>query len=74
MTDKTIVYLVWHTNPLNDDEKLIGVYSSDERARDVIQRYLDKPGFKDSPEGFEIAPYDLDKDEWTEGFVRVGSF
>jgi hypothetical protein len=40
------------------------------------------PGFVDSPkvlsndderrEGFEITAYDLDKDEWTEGFITMG--
>jgi hypothetical protein len=65
------VYLVWHTNPLNDDEKLTGVYSSKERADGSIERLSRQPGFKDSLRGFEVSEYILDKDEWTEGFIPV---
>lgn len=64
-----IVYLVWHTNPLNDDQKLIGIYSTEKNARNAIERVKDKPGFKDSPEGLEVFSHQLDRDGWIEGFV-----
>ncbi|TVQ84591.1 MAG: hypothetical protein EA357_02900 [Micavibrio sp.] len=66
------VYLLWHTNPDNDDdEKLIGVYSTEENAKNAILSVRDQPGFKDHPESFEICPYRLDCTSWTEGFVTV---
>ncbi len=65
------VYLLWHTNPLNDDEKLIGVYSSREGAEKAVQRVKDQPGFRDSPEGFEIFDCTLDRDGWREGFIST---
>jgi hypothetical protein len=68
------VFLLWHTHPRRggeDDEKLLGVYSSTELAETARARATKLPGFCDSPEGFEICPYDLDKDEWQEGYVTV---
>lgn len=63
------VYIVWHTNPLNADEKLTGVYSTRKKADESIRRLIKQSGFKDSPESFEVSEYNLDKDEWTEGFI-----
>ncbi len=69
MENKKSVYLVWHTNPLNKDEKLTGVYSTRQKANESIKRLTKQPGFKSHPEGFEVSKYDLDKDGWTEGFI-----
>jgi len=66
------VFLLWHVHKLTaetDDEKLIGVYSTEARALDAQSRVADQPGFRDHPEGFEIHPHELDRDGWTEGFV-----
>lgn len=66
------VYLLWHTRELEDgesSEKLLGVYSTEAKATMRIASTLNLPGFKDAPSGFEVAPYILDHDEWTEGFV-----
>ncbi|MDL2285886.1 hypothetical protein LJC24_00410 [Desulfococcaceae bacterium OttesenSCG-928-F15] len=68
------VYLLWHILRADsgaEEEKLIGVYSSKQSARIAIHEYIKKDGFKDSPEGFEIVEYTIDKDEWQEGFVTV---
>jgi hypothetical protein len=62
------VFLLWHTNPETDDEKLLGVYASKLGATDAIERLRDKPGFVGSPSGFEIVEYEIGKDHWTEGF------
>lgn len=54
-----------------DEIKLIGVYSSQEKAEKVIERYISLPGFKEYPaECFHISKYEIDKDQWTEGFIK----
>ncbi|HZW69482.1 MAG TPA: hypothetical protein VFF57_01355 [Hanamia sp.] len=69
------VYLLWFTCldwRLNDDEELlIGVYSTIEKAEAAKLRLSQIKGFKDNPSGFEICPYKLDEDNWTEGFSIV---
>lgn len=70
------VWLVWHVDddaPTDEEEheKLIGVYSSERSARDAINRLRDKPGFCDYPERWKIDDWELDRDEWLEGFVTV---
>ena len=65
------VYLLWHFHPTGANEnndKLIGVYSSEDRAKSAQERLAEQPGFKEYVEGFEIAKVALDKDSWTEGY------
>jgi hypothetical protein len=52
-----------------DIELLIGVYSSETEARSAIERVNGKPGFADFPEGFQIHPYELNRDRWIEAFI-----
>ncbi|MBB5315482.1 hypothetical protein HDF09_000132 [Edaphobacter lichenicola] len=69
-----IVYLLWYVSEREneeDTELLIGVYLSEANARDAISRLNVQPGFVDYPEGFEIHPYKIGQDHWTEGFVRI---
>lgn len=68
------VYLLWHTHfneklPGGEDIKLIGVYTSKENAEEAQSRAEQLEGFKDHPKGFEISCNELNKDEWTSGFV-----
>lgn len=68
------VFLLWHVNELPDggeDAKLIGVYASIDDAERAKQRALTKPGFRDRPDGFEIARYALGEDCWSEGYVTL---
>jgi hypothetical protein len=70
------VYMLWHTHKddrLDDgeDAKLIGVDSSRVNAEAAQLRVGLLEGFSDSQEGFEISCCQLDKDEWTSGFVTV---
>ncbi len=69
------VFLLWHVHrrseSADDDEKLIGAYRSEEDARAAILRLRDKPGFRESLAGFEISKYELNKDNWTEGYVNA---
>lgn len=51
-----------------EDNKLVGVYSTEASAKAAIERVKDKPGFRDSRDGFIIDPYRLDMDYWADGF------
>jgi len=65
------VFLLWHVHKLGDndeDEKLIGVYRSREDAEAAIKRVGTQPGFAEALQGFEICPYRLNEDHWTEGY------
>jgi hypothetical protein len=68
----TLVHLLIHVR--SDDEdgesaKMIGVYSSEEAARAAIERVKDQAGFADHPDGFHIDQYEIDHDNWSEGFI-----
>lgn len=77
------VYLLEHLNILLDDKeeiKLIGIYSTIEKAVDAWKQAKEQPGFIEfstliNPEmdeeerGFYITDYTLDKSYWDEGFV-----
>jgi hypothetical protein len=65
------VYLLWHTHPTGaneDNEKLIGVYATQEAAMATQYRLAGVPGFSSYPEGFEIVAYEVGMDHWTEGY------
>jgi homoserine kinase type II len=69
-----VVYLLWFVNEMadrEDAELLIGVYSSESEAKAAIDRLKGQRGFVDFPEGFQICPYELNRDHWTEGFRVV---
>ena len=73
------VYLLWHTHELTDDlgthdeEKLIGVFSSAEKADDTIESYKSLEGFRDYPLNcFMIDEYEMDDPtNLTEGFFTA---
>lgn len=54
-----------------DDVKLLGVYSSRQRAERRIAEARLLPGFADEPECFMLAESTVDEDRWTEGFKTV---
>jgi len=65
------VFVLQHVRRYGDDEenvKFIGVYSSQSAADSAIRRLSIQPGFKDSPDGFAVDEYEIDKDHWCEGF------
>jgi len=70
-----IAYVLQHSYEVGqdgafDEVKFIGVYSSRQKAEQVIQRYIVLPGFRDYPiDCFHISEYEIDKDQWTEGFT-----
>ncbi len=53
----------------NDETKLIGIYSTNELAEEAILRLKIQPGFRDRPEDFHISEYELNKDNWVEGYA-----
>jgi len=65
------VFLLWHDYVLNecDAVKLLGVFTEHRLAEEARERLVLQPGFRDHPDDFEILEYELNKDEWTEGFV-----
>ncbi|MBY0611618.1 MAG: hypothetical protein K2P80_05495 [Beijerinckiaceae bacterium] len=68
------VYLMHHVradDEYMEDTKLIGIYTSYESAEVAIARLQSQPGFRDHPAGFVIEAYKLDKDHWTEGFIKA---
>lgn len=68
------VFLLWHVHELpggEDSPKLIGVYATADDAERARNRVSSQPGFRDSPEGFEVDRYEIGRDHWTEGFVTV---
>ena len=50
---------------------LIGVYRTEDDAKSAIERLRIKPGFVDVPDGFQICPYELNIDNWTDGYITV---
>jgi len=74
------VFLLEHLHTLADgceNIKTIGVYSSRTAAEVAISRLRAQPGFADAPhlvednDGFYISGYEIDEDNWREGFVTV---
>ena len=72
----TKVYVLQHIHSVDDgadDVKFIGVYSSREKAQAAIIRLSLAPGFAEAPEGFHIDEYQVDKDQWVEGYVTLAN-
>jgi hypothetical protein len=74
--ERRYVFLLWHSTPLDDhptspdtDDKLLGVFDTEALAEAVKNDVLDQPGFRDWPHCFEISRCEINKPEWTEGFI-----
>lgn len=69
------VYILQHIYEYGEDneyaeEKMLGIYSSEKKASEAIERYIQLEGFRDYPrECFCISKYSVDKDSWIGGFV-----
>jgi hypothetical protein len=66
------VFLLWYVrlgDTDDEDELLIGCYSTEAEARAAVERLKMKPGFVDSPDSFQIHPHQINRDSWTEGFI-----
>ena len=69
------VYVLLHDQEdyPEDCAKWVGVYSSEERAEQALERLRSKPGFREHPEDWLICPWQIDseKGEWSEGYVTI---
>jgi hypothetical protein len=65
------VYLLGYVREVDgaDDKLLIGVYRTEADAKAAIERLRCKPGFPTFSEGFQVDPYELNRDHWIDGFV-----
>ena len=66
------VFVLQHVHAQEDggeDVKLIGVYSSREKADEAMARLGRLPGFSEAPDGFHVDEYRVDQDHWVEGYV-----
>lgn len=71
------VYILCYGDDLGKgapEAKLLGVYSSEAKAKDRIDRYLREgvSGFADHPEAFLIGCDESDKNVSVEGHIEVG--
>ena len=63
------VFVVCHVHEGDQEGKLIGVYSSREKAEAARDRAVRQPGFRDHAEGFQIGCCEIDTETWiTERF------
>ena len=72
----TKVYVLQHVHSLDDGEedvKFIGVYSSRENAQAAIIRLGTVSGFSEALDGFHIDEYQMDKDQWVEGYSTLAT-
>lgn len=72
------LYALWHNYELVDDDgprdedKLIGIFSTREKAQKAIEMLRDKEGFRDHPlHYFMIDTMQLDRVGWEDGFTTV---
>lgn len=69
--DERKVYLLQHCREIadgEDDYKMIGAYGTAEAAEEARARAVQRPGFKDYPDDFQIVEYVLGQDHWVDGF------
>ena len=69
-------FLVWHTYSEGGDDdaeinaKLLGAFSTREKADERVAAALGEDGFRDWPEGFIVDEYKIHQATWVGGFVR----
>jgi hypothetical protein len=78
--DHLEIWILWYVPRDGDatsEPLLIGVYSSEEEVQRAVARLEALPGFRDDPQltddlgvpGFYAAPYTVNEDSWTSGFI-----
>lgn len=69
-----IYYALWHCYVDAcgcDQDKLIGIYSTREKAEQGMAQLRDKSGFIDHPDGFEVLEGRMDETCMLQGFVTA---
>ena len=67
------VFVVHHEIQRYDDRdetKIVGVYSTEAKAKLAIERLRVLPRFSEYPDGFSVDCYPIDADHWIEGLVQ----
>ena len=65
------LFVLLHSLPESGRVKVVGIYSSKALAEAAEERTRELPGFVEEPTGFTIERYEIDKDHWPRGFVRL---
>jgi hypothetical protein len=65
------LYVLLHSLPETGRVKVVGIYSSTSLAEEAKRRAEALPGFSEEPDGFAIDSYEVDRDHWSRGFVRL---
>jgi len=67
----TQVYEIKYFRDLSDDVtdvKIVGVFSTCEKANNALEKVKKLPGFSRHPECLFIMEVEVDLDHWTDGF------
>lgn len=68
------VYVLQHSYALQngcDETKLLGVFSSEDKAQQAIEMYRTLPGFCEHLQDFHLDKYLMNERYWTEGFFTI---
>jgi hypothetical protein len=65
------LFVLLHSLAETGRVKVVGIYSSRALAEAAEERTRLLPGFADEPDGFSIEQYEVDRDHWPRGFVRL---
>ena len=65
------LFVLLHSLPETGRVKVIGIYSSETLAEAAMERARMLPGFIEEPHGFTVERYEVNKDHWPRGFVRL---
>ncbi|QOL19757.1 hypothetical protein [Candidatus Bodocaedibacter vickermanii] len=70
------VYSLWHEvdiieEPEKDEETLIGLYSTQEKAEEALSRFKKLERFSAYPDGFGVHRCKINRDDWTSGYAPV---
>jgi hypothetical protein len=74
MAMNRLYYELWHLRYDDwdrDYDKLLGIYSTEEKAEAGLALLRDKPGFRDHPDGFEINEGLMDETGMKDGFITL---
>jgi len=71
MTDVFIVSFDRQLPSGEDDERLLGVYSTEQKAQAALARFKAQPEFRDHSECLAAEPFTLDETSFKEGFISV---